>query len=807
MQKQNKNTIDVQMLISVFNNAPIAMFLVDEQGKVNRANHLANEIALRPAENITGQQLGNVLRCIHSIDLDKKCNFTTHCESCKIRDYIVNTLKTGKNNHKIKIRLKQFINDKINESLFSVSTSLLEVNESKHVLVSIEKTSESFYGETTFQKDAERLSQVARHTTDWEYWLNPEGNYIYVSNSCYNISGYYAEEFVNDPDLLIKITREDFRNTVLNHYHKGNSSDEKPIFFEFPIITRHGEERWIEHHCHPVYDEQSTYLGKRGNNRDITVRKKMENVHNAVFDLHQKMDSTSIDQILKLGLDYGVDITQSKIGYLHFVNSDQKSISLQMWSTDTEPYCYVPEKIEHYPINEAGVWVDCIHQKKAVIHNDYDSLLHKKGLPEGHVAIIREMSVPVFEKDKIVAVIGVGNKPFDYNNQDIQFLKIIAENIWSIVRRKRAENELIEKHRELLEAQQIAHIGNWSHDLITNKIYWSEESFKIFGVEPQKVTIELVIQLIYPDDMSIFENATEYRTNGTSEFKHEFRIIRPNGEIRHIHNHWISTYNKNGKEIKRVGTHQDITEKKQLEMEGENLRALLFQQQRLKSISLLAGGVAHEINNPLTGIINYAQLINNRIQDENLKDFAQEIIYESERVSKIVTSLLSFARQDNEKYEATNVENIVDSALLMIGAIFRKEQIQLIKDISENLPSIVCSSQQIEQVLINLLTNAKYALCQKYADYHENKKIKISAKLFTKNKKEWIRVSVEDYGIGIPDKNKHLIFDPFFSTKPRDEGTGLGLSVSYGIVQKHNGELTVDSVPDESTCFNIDLPI
>ncbi len=132
---------------------------------------------------------------------------------------------------------------------------------------------------------------------------------------------------------------------------------------------------------------------------------------------------------------------------------------------------------------------------------------------------------------------------------------------------------------------------------------------------------------------------------------------------------------------------------------------------------------------------------------------------------------------------------------------------KIIKEIAENLPEIKCRSQQIEQVIINLLTNAMYTLNKRYPDYHENKQIKIVVKPFQRKKMKWIRITVEDYGEGITEENMKRIFDPFFTTKPRDEGTGLGLSVSYGIIKEHKGKLTVESVAGEYTRFNVELPV
>ncbi len=137
--------------------------------------------------------------------------------------------------------------------------------------------------------------------------------------------------------------------------------------------------------------------------------------------------------------------------------------------------------------------------------------------------------------------------------------------IEDITEHKQAEKMLQERQALLLEAQQIAHIGNWWQDMITGKIFWSDEFFRILGIEPQKPTNELAAGLIHPDDLSILLNAMEESAAGKMEHEHQFRVIRPDGEIRWIHNRWVRVNDKDGKEIKRVGTHQDITKEKQAE--------------------------------------------------------------------------------------------------------------------------------------------------------------------------------------------------------------------------------------------------
>jgi signal transduction histidine kinase/HAMP domain-containing protein len=242
--------------------------------------------------------------------------------------------------------------------------------------------------------------------------------------------------------------------------------------------------------------------------------------------------------------------------------------------------------------------------------------------------------------------------------------------------------------------------------------------------------------------------------------------------------------------------------------ERETMRAQVIQSQKLESIGMLAGGVAHEINNPITGIMNYAQLIKDKMEPESGEhEFASEIIVETERVATIVSNLLTFARHDKQTHSPARMVDIVNGVTSLIRTVIKRDQVILEEDVPEDLPKLKCRNQQIQQVVMNLLTNARDALNQRYEGYDENKTIRISAHTFEQKGRVWIRTTVEDHGNGIPAEVRERMFDPFFTTKDRAKGTGLGLSISHGIVSDHHGELTVESEAGEYTRFHLDLPV
>jgi PAS domain S-box-containing protein len=252
---------------------------------------------------------------------------------------------------------------------------------------------------------------------------------------------------------------------------------------------------------------------------------------------------------------------------------------------------------------------------------------------------------------------------------------------------------------------------------------------------------------------------------------------------------------------------QEHSWRKQVAEQESHLQAQLLQAQKLESVGIMAGGVAHEINNPLTGMINYAQLIFDRLPDEydSLRSFSAEIISEGDRISRIVRNLLVFSRQDNLPAKMHQVSEIIAQISLLCKKILEKSEVDLSIEIADDLPGITCRGEQIAQVLLNLIINARDALNDRYPDWVPAKRVLVTAGIHPQLA-NWLRISVQDWGKGIPDEIRSQIFDPFFSTKESDIGTGLGLSVSYGIVQAHGGKLGFTTSLGHGTTFSIDLP-
>jgi len=229
---------------------------------------------------------------------------------------------------------------------------------------------------------------------------------------------------------------------------------------------------------------------------------------------------------------------------------------------------------------------------------------------------------------------------------------------------------------------------------------------------------------------------------------------------------------------------------------------------QMAAIGELAAGVAHEINNPITGIINFAQLLLDDSEKDSLPaELLGRIVDEGERIALITKNLLSFARENENNNEPVDMAQVIRDSLSLIEHQCKKDSIKIHTEYSPTPCYILGNFTQLQQVVLNLLSNARFALNERYPNTSPNKIIEITLLPFiSSGEKPMIQIYIKDSGTGIPQSILKRLFEPFFTTKPSGKGTGLGLSISYGIIQNHGGVIKVDSIMHKYTKMIIELP-
>ena len=246
---------------------------------------------------------------------------------------------------------------------------------------------------------------------------------------------------------------------------------------------------------------------------------------------------------------------------------------------------------------------------------------------------------------------------------------------------------------------------------------------------------------------------------------------------------------------------RDVTEKKAA-------TAAIMRAEQLAALGEMAAGVAHEINNPINGIINYAQILINKSEaGGQVHEIGARLIKEGDRIARIVEGLLSFARRRHEDKAAISIYEILSDSMALTAAQLRKDNITVNTDFPVELPDVMAQGHEIEQVFVNIISNARHALNEKLPGLHDDKILDISARTMIAKGRPFVQVCFKDYGCGIPADVIDKVMNPFFSTKIEGKRTGLGLSISLGIVEEHGGRLSIESEMGRYTKVVMELPV
>jgi len=381
--------------------------------------------------------------------------------------------------------------------------------------------------------------------------------------------------------------------------------------------------------------------------------------------------------------------------------------------------------------------------------------------------------------------VAVSSGPFRVNGDLIGTVATLRD----ITDPKRAQDTLARseaRYRHLVESASDAIVTLDANGRFTTVNHAAEN---ISGYRREELVGQWFAPMLPDDDLpKALAHFQQALAGETGLFETQF--YRKDGEVRTI----SVTYSTPQKDEEVLCLIRDVTDQKMLQEQ-------LIQSEKMSAIGQLVSGVAHELNNPLAGISAFAQLLLAEKRFPPDQRTAAETIYsEARRASRIVQNLLTFARQHKAEKVPTALNQVLDDTLELRGYELRVRGIDVRREYDESLPDTMADAHQLQQVFLNLITNAEQAMEQRDGHHHR-------LTVRTRRTGDTMRIEVEDTGGGIPANLIERIFNPFFTTKPTGSGTGLGLSISLGIVREHEGRIWAENVPQGGARFVVELPV
>ncbi|MDK9707240.1 MAG: GAF domain-containing protein [Desulforhopalus sp.] len=669
-----------------------------------------------------------------------------------------------------------------------------------------------FAAEQLLRRNAERSSVILQGIADGIIVSDHEGRIELLNPAAERLTGLLHVEAVGKPlaevfSLIDERTGLKIDDPVTQVLRDGKDCSQDRQAF---LLGKSGKRTAIASTASPLHDTSGNISGAVLVFRDQSKTRHLQRLTEKRLEITLFAGNHSLDDLLTKVLDEVCELVDSPIGFFHFVEDDQKTLSLQQWSSRTlREFCRIEGKGRHYDIAQAGVWVDCLRQRKPVVHNDYASMPGKKGLPPGHAAVIRELVVPVTYNDKIVAILGVGNKPVNYDEDDVETVAYLAGMVFHLVEAKRIDQQLRESLQTSDDLVRAIPAGLFIYQ------YYRPNRLVLVGGNPEAARLigQEIDQLIGLDFDTLWPKAKDHGIHT--------RLIEvlQTGEMMETEDQYYTgdrlTEAFRIRAFPLPGTRlgvafENITDLKQSEKEKEKIQSQLQQAQKMESVGRLAGGVAHDFNNMLSVILGNAEMALEQSKSEpKMHRELEEIKKAALRSADLTRQLLAFARKQAVTPKIINLNHTIEGVLKMLRRLIG-EDIQLAWLPQTGLAPVFIDPSQVDQILANLCVNARDAI-------HGLGKIIIETGTVTLNSEycadnpgflpgQYTMLSVSDSGSGITKDTLKHIFEPFFTTKKQGEGTGLGLAMVYGIVKQNGGFIKVYSEPGQGSTFRIYLP-
>ncbi len=631
--------------------------------------------------------------------------------------------------------------------------------------------------EQALRENDQMFRQISENINELFWVCSPDWREVYYASQMYEVIwGRSCQSLYDDPRSCLDAIHPDDRESVESEIRatSGESLSDSE-FPRFRIMHKNGSVRWMQVRAFPVYDDHHRVTRIVGIGVDITSRKQEEDaVHREHAELERCVEERTEELARRTAQLKAMFIAIPDVVLV--LNRNGEIINFNSRS-----------KMDHFlsPTLHRGsiIWSvlpgNVRSQMKLLINRVYDS----QQIETLDYCLVKQEKKSWYRA-----------RVLPYLSDE--FLMMIEQ----INDQKIAEMELKDLHEKLSEAQRLAHIGSWEWCIKDDTIWWSDEVYRIFGVTKSDIilTNEFFLQTIHPDDRPLVDQMIAQSLKYDLPYSIEHRILRPDGEVRHVHERALLKKNDEGEVLFMHGTVQDMTERYEAIRKAQEYRDILAHASRLAVMGELTAGISHELNQPLTAIANYTaamrQHLNENREMTHLVDKIQEL---SLRSGEIVRKLKSLAEKRTLQAIQFNIQESIRSALELIQYELRHRQIEVKIESQTKFMVVYADRVQIEQVLANLFINALEAMAE--SSYPRKLTINVSSA-----EDSMILVAITDTGNGVPEDFVDHLFTPFTTNKK--DGLGIGLSLSRSLVEAAGGRIYYRSTSERGACFHLLLP-
>jgi len=625
----------------------------------------------------------------------------------------------------------------------------------------------------TYLSEGQRLS----HTGSWAWSVKTKEN-LFWSREQYRIFGFdpdtESEQYGPARDRIHPADLRAFDETL-----EQAIREQKDFEIDFRILLHGGEVKHVHNLGHPVLNNAGELVEYIGTTVDVTDQVKARAALEEAFSKIKKSESrlqTIIDTIPALAWSIEPD------GSVEFVN--------RRWSN------YTGLTIEQA---RGSGWLASIHPEDIGWLSEQRRITMASGKPfelearmrryDGQYRWFINRADPLLdEHGKIVKWYGT--------NTDIDD-------------RKLAEDALRRSETYLAEAQKLSHTGSWARNSATGETgYWSEECRRLMGYEPHDAppSFDTYLQRVHPDDQARVRKIVETAGREKEDYQVDYRLIHPGGEIRDIHTIGHPVFSPSGDLVEYVGTVIDVTERKRAEEALRRAQAELTHVTRITTMGELTASIAHEVNQPLTAVVNNANASISLLPKgapglEEVREALAEIIDDATRASDVIARVRLLAKRTPVEKSFLDLRDVVQDVLALARYESAARNVTIRTDLSKDLPSVSGDRVQLQQVLLNLVINGMDAMNK----VEESKRVLIiSGHRETRDGRLETLVSVQDAGTGFQPEEMKRLFEAFYTTKP--QGMGMGLAISRSIIEAHGGRLWAEPNHGPGATFFFSLP-